>query len=182
MKKQTRQLILAGAGITLLALAGCNREPAGWTPVLEETSTTFLKTETEEVASRVRLAQADLPANPEKAAAELAKAEVGLDHLLTYYLPLLDARERAYNAYRHYQLGKTKETQRELDAVETILMAVAESGHSPMQLRAMEEPLETLEDARVALDVDSDEATGALRTLATRLNFLLLKGRLELNE
>ena len=180
MKKQTRQLILASVGFTLLALAGCNRTAAGWTPVLEETSTGFLKTEAEEIASRVRLAQADLPTNPEKAAAELAKAQDGLDHLLTYYLPALDARERAYNAYRHYQLGRTKQTQRELDEVETILMAIAESGHGQL-LHAMEEPLESLEDARAALDVDSDEATKALRTLAIRLNNLLLRGGLVLN-
>ena len=180
MKEQTRQLILAGAVLTLLALAGCNRTPAGWTPVLEETSTGFLKTETEEVASRVRLAQADLPANPEKAAAELAKAEAGLDRLLTYYLPVLDARERAYNAYRHYQLGSSKETERELDEVEAILMSIAETEHGHL-LRAMEEPLETLEDSRAALDVDSDEATRQLRTLAIRLNNLLLRGGLVLS-
>ncbi|MFQ5526991.1 MAG: hypothetical protein ACE5GX_12120 [Thermoanaerobaculia bacterium] len=177
----TGRSAIAGASLLVLALAGCNREPEGWTPVLEQTSTAFLKTETEEIASRVRLAQADLPVNPEKAAAELAEAEDGLDHLLTYYLPVLDARERAYNAYRHYELGRSKETERELDEVEPILLAIAESGHGHL-LRAMEEPLETLEDARAALDVDSDEATEALRTLATRLNFLLLRGGLVLNE
>lgn len=182
MKKQTRQLILlAGAGLTLLALAGCNRAPAGWTPVLEETSTTSLRTETEDVASRVRLAQANLLADPEKAAAELAKADDSLDHLLTYYLPVLDARERAYNAYRHYQLGKIKQTERELGEVETILMGIAESGDGRLLL-AMEEPLESLEDAQAALGVDSKEATKALRALAIRLNFLLVRGRLVLNE
>ena len=181
MTRPSRQLTLAGAALTLLALAGCNRAPAGWTPVLEQTSTAFLKTETEEVASHVRLARAELPTKPAKAAAELAKAEDGLDHLLTYYLPVLDARERAYNAYRHYQLGRTQETNRELEEVETILMGIAETGHGHL-LREMEQPLETLEDARAALDVDSDEATEALRTLAARLNFLLLRGGLVLNE
>ena len=57
----------------------------------------------------------------------------------------------------------------------------AETGHGHL-LREMEQPLETLEDARAALDVDSDEATEALRTLAARLNFLLLRGGLVLNE
>ena len=100
---------------------------------------------------------------------------------MTYYLPVLDARERTYNAYRHYQLGKTRETERELDQVETILMKIAETGDGHL-LRAMEEPLETLEDARAALHVDSEEATKALRTLAIRLNFLLVRGGLVLNE
>ena len=106
--------------------------------------------------------------------------EARLDHLLTYYLPVLDARERAYNAYRHYQLGRSRETERELDEVEAILMEIAETEHSHL-LRAMEEPLETLEDARAALHVAPDEATRELRTLSIRLNNLLLRGGLVLN-
>ena len=176
---QRRQI--AGCGLVMLLLMGCSRAPEGWAPVLEETSTGFLSTETEAVASRIRLAKTHLPANPEKAATELALAEDALEHLLTYYLPLLEARERAYNAYRHYWLGRSRQTAHELAEVETILIAIAESGHGDL-LRAMEEPLERLEDARAALDADTAEAARALQALATRLNSLLVKGRLVLNE
>jgi hypothetical protein len=179
MTKLTRRLAMTGCALAAMANVGCSREPESWIPVLEESSTAFLKTETEAVASRVRSARSQLPVNPEDAAADLAAAEDGLDHLLTYYLPLLEARERAYNAYRHFYLGKAEETARELDEVEAILMTVAEAGPGH-PLRAMEEPLERLEDARVALGVDTGEAAEALQALANRLNYLLLKGRLVL--
>ena len=179
MTKLIQRLTMIGCALAPLAIVGCSRAPESWLPVLEESSTTFLVTETEAVASRVRSARSHLPANPEDAAADLAAAEDGLDHLLTYYLPLLEARERAYNAYRHFYLGKTEQTARELDEVEAILITVAEAGHGHL-LRAMEEPLERLEDARAALEGDTAAAKEALQALATRLNFLLLKGRLVL--
>ncbi len=179
MTDLTKRLTITGCGLAMLVFIGCGRAPRGWTPVLEEISTGFLKTETEAVASRVRAARGHLSSSPENAAAELAAAEAGLDHLLTYYLPLLEARERAYNAYRHYFLGDTAQTARELDEVERILITVGEGGNAHL-LGEMEEPLEHLEDARAALGSDSDAASQALRALATRLNFLLVKGGLVL--
>lgn len=181
MTRRPRQPILAIAALFLMILAGCSRAPEGWAPILEQTSTVFLRIETEKAAASVHRALADLPADPEQAAVELAEAEDMLDHLLTYYLPILDAREAAYNAYRHHQLGKAYETQRELEEVELILMEIAQAGHGHL-LREMEDPLELLEDARAAIDVDSDEATDSLRALATRLNFLLVRGGLVLKE
>lgn len=181
MTKPTKRLTMTGCALAALAIVACSRAPESWTPVLEESSTTFLKTETEAVASRVRSARSHLPGNPEAATADLDAAEDGLDHLLTYYLPLLEARERAYNAYRHFYLGKTEQTVRELGEVEAILIAVADAGHGHL-LREMEEPLEKLADARAALEADTGEAEEALRALASRLNFLLLKGGLVLAE
>ncbi len=177
----TRRWTIAGGSLLILALLACSRAPEGWTPVLEETSTTFLRTETEAIASNVRLARANLQVKPQKATKELAAAQDKLDHLLTYYLPLLKAREDAYNAYRYHYLHDTRQTARKLDDVEAILMTVAKSGHGHW-LRKMEEPLEKLEDARAALEADSDEATGALKALAIRLDSLLVKGGLVLAE
>ena len=82
MKEVIRRLTMTGCTLGALAIAGCSRAPEGWTPVLEESSTTFLKTETEAVASRVRSARSHLPANPEDAAVDLVAAEDGLGHLL----------------------------------------------------------------------------------------------------
>lgn len=181
MAQSLRQPVTAAWWLVPLLLVGCGSAPDGWTPVMEETSTTFLRTETQAVASEISQAKADLLADPEKAAKELAAAEDRLDHLLTYYLPLLEAREYAYNAYRHHILGDSAQTARELAHVESILIAVAESGHGHL-LREMEEPLEALEDARVELRADGREAAKSLKYLATRLNFLLLKGGLVLAE
>jgi len=179
MSERTKRTTIAGLGLLMLAIAACNQAPEGWTPVLEETSTTFLRTETEAVAEEVRSAMSHLPADPESAAANLSAAEDGLDHLLTYYLPLLEARERAYNAYRHFYLGQIDKTARELDEIEKTLITIAESNHGHL-LREMEDPLEKLEVARAAIEVDDAEATAALQELATRLTFLLLKGGLVL--
>lgn len=180
MTDSTRRLSIVGCGLTLLVCIGCGRAPEGWTPVLEESSTAFLQTETEAVAAHVRLAQAQLPVDPESAAAELAAADDGLDHLLTYYLPLLEARERSYNAYRYHYLDQPEQTARELEEIERLLLEVAEVGHGHL-LREMEEPLDKLENARAALEVDHDEASKSLGELASRLNFLLLKGDLVLS-
>lgn len=181
MTSLTRSLSIAGMGLMALAASGCSQPPRGWIPVLEETSTSFLRTETEDIATRIQAAKSDLVTDPEAAAAELEAAEQGLDHLLTYYLPLLEARERAYNAYRHYYLDNVEKTSRELDEVEAILTKIAESGRGHL-LREMEEPLETLVDARVALKVDRDEARDSLQSLARQINFLLLRGGLILTE
>lgn len=179
MTAWTRRTALTACGLTILAGVACGRAPEGWTPVLEETSTTFLKTDTEAVAEHVRAAKALLPPEAEEAAAELAEAQVGLDHLLDYYLPLLEARERAYNAYRHFHLGESDQTLQELEAVESILTAVGASGDGRL-LHEVEEPLEQIEDARAALGVDAELASKAIQELATRLNFLLVKGGLVL--
>ncbi len=163
----------------LLALSACAPAPEGWTPLMEETSTSFLRRETESVAGRVRLASEQLGSSPEDAAAELAEAAAELDGLLTYYLPLLEAREAAYNAYRHHYLGETHQVTKELDTIERLLMGVA-AGHDGRLVLAMEEPLEALESARAALGANPDEAMRVLQALGTKLNSLLLKGELVL--
>jgi hypothetical protein len=102
-----------------------------------------------------------------------------LDHLLRYYLPLLDARERSYNAYRHFYLGETDQTLRELDEIEALLLGVSELDDGRL-LDEMQDPLEKVEDARAALRVGSGQAADDLEALATTLNFLVLKGELVL--
>ena len=181
MTGKSKELVFAFCGVLLLALVGCSPRPEGWTPVFEQTSTTFLQTEIEYVASKLDVAKAELRAEHETASLAIEQAQDSVQHLLTYYLPLLEARERAYNAYRHFILDERARTTEDLDQVETILMHVAESGHGHL-LREMARPLERLEDARVALDVNADEASKELETLAAELNFLLLKGGLVLIE
>lgn len=167
-------LFLMGCG-----LMGCGAKPEGWTPVLQESSTPFLRTEVEKIEAQVAAARGDLPAEAEQTAKALAEADASLRRLLTYYLPLLEARERAYNAYRHHVLGEKLRTAEELDQIEKILMAVANEEEGRL-LEEMQEPLEKLQNARTALEANPDEAAKALQALGTRLNFLVLKGGLVL--
>ena len=177
MNVRATKIIAALCTVLISTLTGCDRPPEGWTPVLEQTSTAFLRTEIEAVAARTRAARNAIASDPDRASAELDAADGLLDNLLSYYLPLLEARESAYNAYRHYYLGDPAQTTVELDKVETVLIEVAKS-HSGRLLGEVDDPLEKLEDARAALGANSEEAPQALEALASRLNFLIIKGGL----
>lgn len=175
-----RSAIAALLGALLLPVAACDREPGGWTPVLEESSVGPLRSELAEVAARVRNASLALEPDPERSARELEAAQTSLHHLLAYYLPILEARELSYNAYRHHALGEGSRAQKELEQIESILIQIARSQDSPHLQKEMADPLQKLEDARVALETGSPNAPEALEALAIRLHFLLVKGGLVL--
>jgi len=177
MTTHLQRLTMVCFALAPIAVLGCGSKSARLSPFVEETSTAFLQTETEAVATHVGAAISQLGSDPETAAAELAVAQEGLDHLLTYYLPLLEARERAYDAYRYFHLDQTGRTAEQLDQVEAILISVAEADSGGLRPE-MEDPLEKLEHARLAVETGADEASEALETLAARLNQLLLKGGL----
>lgn len=163
----------------LLLFAACSRQPEGWIPVMEETSTVFLYSEVDGAARAVQAASEALPDDPERAQEALEAASRSLSEVLGYYLPLVEAREHAYNAYRHFHLAERAKTAQNLDDIERLLMQVAAAGQGTL-LVEMEESLLYLETARVALDSDSEDTSQALEALATRLNLLLLKGELAL--
>lgn len=168
------------AVVALLGVAGCRADPEGWTPVLEQTSTTFLETQTERALERTRAARGMLPGQPERAMENLDQASGTLEDLLEYYLPILKARELAYNAYRELYLGRPGESIRALDEVESILLEVATV--DARFERAVREPLAHTETAKRALETDSSEARQALVVLASELNFMVLKGDLVLTK
>jgi hypothetical protein len=167
-------------GLSLLLLGlfwGCDRRPEGWTPVLEETSTAFLETETERALDRVRTAQEHIGDDPAAATSALEHAESALEHLTYYYLPLFQARERAYNAYRSFYLSDEDQAIRELERIEGILDAMAKN--APVgQLQELQSLGEVLADARLAVEAGGDAGAPALEVLARRLNQVALKGDL----
>jgi plasmid stabilization system protein ParE len=159
---------------------GCDRTPEGWTPVLEETSTVFLETETDRIHDHVRTALEHLQSDPERAEEALTEAEVGLGHLQGYYLPLFRARERAYNAYRYHHLGNENRTVEELQKIEDAFEEMAvnlEDG----ELRELQALTRTVADARIAALADTETAGPLLESLARRLDMAVLKGDLILN-
>lgn len=172
---------LPGSAVLLVGVlmwsAGCENRPTGWTPVLEETSTAFLETETERLLEHVRAALESLDQDPGRARSELSQAESSLEHLKDYYLPLFKAREMAYNAYRSLYLGDEARVHAELDGVEAILDAMAERAEGG-RLQEIQSLGESLADARLALEADPEEGAPALETLARTLNQAALKGDL----
>jgi hypothetical protein len=167
--------------LTLLVLAGvvsgCQRSPEGWTPVLEETSTAFLEAETGRALDQVRTAREAVAEDPASVEDALRAAETSLEHLLTYYLPLVQARERAYNAYREFFLSDEDRVVQELSRIEDLLEGMAEAA-SDAPLPELQALAEVLADARLAIEGRPEEARTALETLARRLNQAALKGDL----
>lgn len=163
-------------GIILLLL-GCDQGPKGWTPVLEETSTVFLETETSRLAGHVEAALVNLRNDPEEAEAALREASASLKHLRSYYLPLFQAREQAYNAYRYLFLGDDTRCVEELGKIRETLdgMVGAVEGGALLELTSL---AEMVADARIAALAEPKEAAPMLESLARRLDMVVLKGSL----
>jgi hypothetical protein len=163
--------------ICLGLLGGCDRPPEDWTPVLEETSTVFLETETVRALDEVQTALVQLQTDPVQAEAALRKAEKSLQYLRDFYLPLFQARERAYNAYRYFRLGEEPLVDRELTLIEETLESMVEAagGGPDMEIQAL---AELVADARIAVKGGGEAAGSALETLARRLEEVVVKGDL----
>jgi hypothetical protein len=168
-------LLLAPLGFVV----GCGQPPEGWTPVMEETSTTFLEEETERVLGHVRNAMQQLSDDPSAVSEELQGAASALEHLLDYYLPLVRAREEAYNAYRMDYLGDHGGVGRALVEIEGILTAMAEEADG-QRLQEIESLAEALASARMATASGTGEGREALEALARHLNQAAVKGDLVL--
>lgn len=170
--------VLTGSALLLCALAwACQDRPEGWTPVLEENSTAFLESETGRVLERVRAAREAMTVDPAEAEANLQEAESSLEHLIAYYLPLLQAREQAYNAYRSLLRLDERQALQDLAKIEHLLEGMAESA-SGGRLHELQSLGEELADARLAVESGSEEGRSALEALARALNEAVVKGDL----
>jgi len=164
--------------LSLLA-AGCSQRDAGWEPPLEETSTRVLRTEVDDALRLAREARHDVRSDPDQAAERLDDALRALQRLDEYYLPLVEARERTYNAHRFLYFGEKHRARDEIETVETILDGVAATGGGELQ-PALKEPLDLVSEAKAAVMATSENAPDLVKSLAIKLNFMALKGRLEL--
>ncbi len=172
------RIIVAGLLLVLFGPAlACENRPKGWTPVLEETSTVFLEAETQRVLERVRAAREEVMVDPAEAEGTLRDAEISLEHLLAYYLPLLQARGRAYHAYRSFFLQDQGRVAEDLGLIENILETMAETA-SGVRLHEIQSLAEVLADARMAVESGPVEGQQALEALARALNQAALKGDL----
>jgi hypothetical protein len=157
----------------------CRRGPEGWPRLVQSPSTPFLATQIDKALEKVREGHATLPEEAAAARSALEEADVALSQLKEFYLPLLEATRRAYNAHQLAALGETARAQAELGHIETLLLAVAEDGSMDV-VREMEEPLDLLEEARVSLGSSSPETPQRFEWLAERLELAALKGDLVL--
>jgi hypothetical protein len=168
-------------GTLLLFVGGCKQPHQGWEPPLEETSTRFLQTQVENALRFVRSAQDDVRSNPEKAEQRLLDAVRALEGMSRYYLPLLEARERSYDAHRFLYHGERHRARSEIEAVEKILDTIAAAGGTALQ-PTMKDPLDLVSEAKAAVIAESENAPELIKSLAIKLNFMALKGQLELHD
>ncbi len=167
----------AVVGILLVGAGGCRERPTPWSPMESEVTTGWLRRETAEAERWVAAAREQLVRDPSAASASLDKARASLRKLSSYYLPVLEARERAYNAYWFFQQSDTGGVTRELERVETELLNAAKSRGEP-EAREIRVTLEQVTAARVALDTSPQSVSHLLESLARRLNTMLVKGEL----
>jgi len=163
---------------SLLALSGgCERTRQGWEPPLEETSTRFLQTRVDEALRLVNAAREGLGASGGLPQEQLTAAANTLAWISEYYLPLLEARERAYNAHRLYYYGDEAQTASQLDSIERILDEVAAAGGEGLT-RELKEPLDLVAELRAAMKGAPEKVPDLLKALAVRLNLMAVRGGL----
>lgn len=161
-------------GFVALLLSSCQGKEGF--PISEEATAVALKPIATAALDEVRAARRSSETEKAERDEHLQRAESHLRKLTEYYLPLLDARDRAYEAYRLYYL-RPAAVGAELTRIEEILRSIAEARGSRVEA-SMVDALELVTEARTEIAVDSASASKHLQNLARRLSYMLLKGEL----
>ena len=163
--------------VAVLAVA-CDRSARrAWEPPAPQLSTDFLQQQTAEILRLVRDSRDRIRSEPAKAEDQLQWAVGFVERLDGFYLPLLEARERAYDAMDALEDGDTAQAIRQLDHVARILGNIVDTGDR-VWLDELTDPLDLVKEATEALAGGSRRAPEALPELALKLNGLLLEGGL----
>ena len=172
------RVTLAAALVGAFLLAACEQRSS--LPIQDEPLAAALRDVAGPALEDLRAARRSLESSPADPAAEasLASADRRLSELVDYYLPLLDASERAYRAFRFYYIDPPR-VGPELARVEELLDEVARARGYPVEAE-LEEPLALVAASRAAMESSSPKAEEHLRDLARRLSFLIVKGELVL--
>ncbi len=175
----SRTVIAGCAGLLLLVACG------GWKEVRMElpelNSAGSLRTEIDRALREVKEAQAALSPDAGKARQPLAAAVESLHRLADYYVPVLIARDAAYNAYRLFQLRDNNAAVKEIDVAADTLAKTAEAGGGALN-KTVQEPLDALGEAKLAVTGDRPEAGQTLQRAVYLLNGLIVKGGLVARE
>jgi hypothetical protein len=163
----------------LVGVVACQSIEAPAPAVVVDPEVPFLDSEVDRALTSLREAREAVPGEDAQARRHLDEAEAALLRLQTYYLPLLEARQRASNARQLAVHGDLHRAEEQLGLVETTLLDLARGGGGDLA-RQVAEPLDLVEEARLALTQASPDAPARLADLTERLELLLLKGDLVL--
>jgi hypothetical protein len=175
MKARVSRLVLTAA----VAASACTSRPAPlpFPPLLQDSGLGSLSDEMETALRSLDEARASLASSPENAEAALDRVEQALHRTRYFYLPVLLARDGVDNAYHLAAAGDTTGAQDQLSVAEKTLLDLAQGGDDHVA-RELREPLDLLEEARVALATGAAQRADRLAELSHRLTLMLTKGRL----
>jgi hypothetical protein len=165
----------------LLLLAACSRQQEVPNELPELNSAGSLRTEIDRALREVEEAQAGLSREPVKTRQALDSAAQSLHRIADYYLPVLEARDGAYNAYRLLRLNDKAGAVKEIDVAANTLEKTAEAGGESLS-KTIREPLEALGEAKLAVGGDRSNAGQALQRVVYLLNEMIVKGGLVARE
>jgi hypothetical protein len=174
------RLFAGGILVALGSLVACEPMTPPGSAVVIEPEVPFLATEVDRALHAIGEARDALATRDGGANEPLGEAEAALARLKSYYLPLLEARQRASNAHQLAGNGETTRAEEELGHIEETLLTLARDGGEQMG-RQVKEPLDLVEEVRAPLARGAPEAEAQLEKLATRLELMLLKGDLILD-
>jgi hypothetical protein len=163
--------------IVAVAVAACQSTDQRFPLLARDPSVGPLRSEVESALAALAEARGALRPDVAKSDAAIGRAQQTLRDLADFYLPLLETRQRACYAYELASAGRSSAARSELDAVEAILLEMAKVEAGPV-VRGLEEPLDLLEEARLALAAGASGSAEPIAALANRLSLMLDKGRL----
>jgi hypothetical protein len=175
MKARVSRLALT----VTIAASACTSRPAPppFPPLLQDSGLGALSDEMESALLSLDQARASLLTSPEDVPGALDRVEQALHRTRYFYLPVLLARDGVDNAYHLAAAGDTTGAQDQLSVAEKTLLDLAQSEDDHVA-RELKEPLDLLEEARVALATGAAQRADRLAELSHRLTLMLTKGRL----
>lgn len=170
-----------GVCVGLLLLAACGRQQEVRTEMPELNSVGSLRTEIDRALREVEEARAGLGRESVKAGQALDAAAESLHRIAGYYVPVLQARDGAYNAYRLFRLNDKGGAVKEIDVAANLLVKTAGTGGASLS-KTIQEPLEALGEAKLAVTGNRADAGPTLQRAVYLLNEMIVKGGLVARE
>ena len=164
-----------------LCLFACGQKGPDWIPVMEQTSTIFLDDQADKALRSLKNVESHLsPDAKVDVQKDIDDLHLTLAHLKYYYLPMLRAREHAYNAYRLYYLKRQDEVKKHLLEIKVLLEEIARRGDETLK-GEMEELIDQAFSVEEALRLRPHQTQERFQTLLVKLNLKALRGDLFLD-
>lgn len=152
--------------------------PEPWIPVLEGTTFEYLDLPIMKALNSIKAAdEAARSGVVQKTDRNLKIAKRSLLELRYYYRPMTEIRQLIYDADRLFRLGKNDRVIHNLKTARELLFKVAGAGNPRLQ-KPIDEVLIMLDELTMAVEFNPVQSNKRFSDLGHRLNLMLLKGTL----